>query len=184
MSDLTAVELAKLTLHKYALAMVLAIAPSMVFAGDVESNCRMSGGGELSMSNDIPAEDLALIYNPESYKAEFVPGEVLVGMRRDFLVPNDPKKLFQGLDIVEIKDIFRSARVARINAMKEMKKTGTLPPSDEYLLDENNLPPLPRTVYKIKLAPDTRESVIEAIEILKRNPCVAYAEPNYITYLP
>ncbi|MCL2644495.1 MAG: hypothetical protein FWD51_03450 [Betaproteobacteria bacterium] len=166
-----------LTLLKYALALVLATAPSMVFAGDVESHCRMSGGGELSMS-DIPAEDLALIYNPESYKAEFAPGEVIVGMRRGFVAPTNLAELFPGLNIVEIDDSLQQQRAARRNAMIEMKKAGTLPSSEEYLLDENNLP---LHAIRIKLAPRTRESVIEAIEILKRNPCVAYAQPNFIS---
>ena len=182
MSDLTGVDLAKLTLHKYALAMVLAIAPSVVFAGDVESNCHMSGGGELSMWNDLSAKELARIYNQETYKTEFVPGEVLVGMRHGFVAPANLAELFPGLLIVEIEDTFRSVRDGLINAKREMKKAGTLPPSEEYLLDENNFTPPTRTLYKIKLAPRTRESVIEAIEILKRNPCVAYAQPNYISY--
>jgi len=126
--------------------------------------------------SDIPAEDLALIYNPESYKAEFVPGEVLIGMKHGFVAPANLAELFLGLDIVEIEDIFKSVD-ARHRA--KMREAGILPLSDQ---GENNFTRPTRTLYKIKLASSTRESVIEAIKILKQNPCVAYAQPNYISY--
>jgi len=54
------------------------------------------------------------------------------------------------------------------------------PELDFVEIDDLFKSPSMRTVYKIKLSQRSRESVIEAIEILKQNPNVSYAEPNYI----
>ena len=110
-------------------------------------------------TSDLSPEELAQIYGPENYKSEFMLGEVLVSMNYGAPVPDNLADLFPELDIVEIYDIDRN-RIGRNDLSHDA-------------LD---------TVYKIKLPQETRESVIEAIEILKQNPNVAYAQPNYISY--
>jgi len=110
-------------------------------------------------TSDLTPERLASLYDPKNYEGEFELGAVLVGMNRGAPVPDNLADLFPELDIVEIYDIDRN-RIGRNDLSHDA-------------LD---------TVYKIKLPQETRESVIEAIEILKQNPNVAYAQPNYISY--
>ena len=94
-------------------------------------------------------------------------GEVIVGMELGFVLPSgtNPAALFPELNIASIEDIFQS-----------MIDSGIIenPPHD----------PNRRTVYHIRLTDRSRESVLSAIEVLRRNPDVAYAEPNYISNVP
>ncbi|MCL2807827.1 MAG: S8 family serine peptidase, partial [Coriobacteriia bacterium] len=106
------------------------------------------------------------IYNPENYKDDFVPGEVLVGMKPGVVTPQSSQSaeaLFPGLNVASIEDLYQTTRDAMPMVTKPQSPAQ---PS--------------RTVYLIELALETKESVLDAIEILKQNPNVAYAEPNYI----
>jgi subtilisin family serine protease len=108
-------------------------------------------------------EQLKEIYNTKNYGSEFVPGELLVGMKHDVVVPASAEMLFPELKIVSIENLYQPVE-------DSMPQSDTLP-----LINT-------RTVYLIKLAANTKESLLEAIKILQQNPSVAYAEPNYITY--
>jgi len=83
-------------------------------------------------------------------------GEIIVGLRADASVPisND---LFPELNIIEIEDL------SDINA-----------PVDTYNIQTAG------KVLLVTLATNDKEGVFEAIELLKENPNVEYAEPNHI----
>ena len=108
-------------------------------------------------------EQLKEIYNTDNYKNEFIPGELLVGIKHGVIAPESAEMLFPELKIESIENLYQS--------MEE-----PMPQSDIEMLPLVNT----RTVYLVKLALDTKESLFEAIKILQQNPSVAYAEPNYI----
>ncbi|MCL2808362.1 MAG: hypothetical protein FWD27_09500, partial [Coriobacteriia bacterium] len=138
----------------------------------IEENSQLSI--QSVQTSELTAAQLANIYNPENYKNDFAPGEVLVGMNSGFVSPQSSQgmlspqsagSLFPELNVTGIEDIYQSVREALPESAKPQSSSE---PS--------------RTVYLVELALDTKESVLDAIEILKQNPSVAYAEPNYISY--
>ena len=142
---------------------------------------------QLAQTSELTASQLATIYNPDNYHYDFVPGEVLVGMNSGFATPQSAQgargafnargalsaqsaeSLFPELNVASIEDLYQSARDA-------------LPMSPTMSANSFNSAQESRTVYLVELALDTKESVLDAIEVLKQNPNVAYAEPNYISY--
>ena len=141
----------------------------------VQTFARNLGGlGEISIEeingmNELTDVQLNEIYNPKNYENDFVPGEVLVGMKHDFVPNRSPETLFPELNIAEAENI----REKMLNSVPpELIKRGSQPDGEAR-----------RTVYLLKLNLETRGSVLDAIEVLKKNPDVAYAEPNYIAHL-
>lgn len=135
---------------------------------------------------ELTNEELAEIYNEDNYKNDFMPGEVLVGMKTTVAESQGVKAAFPELNVTEIEDSYETIMAA-------------LPKKDEAIFDsceskmtvlyreeitESALQALKslRAVYTLKLVSETKESVLEAIEILRKDPNVAYAEPNYISY--
>ena len=103
-----------------------------------------------------------------AHNQDFVPGMVLVGLYEPYL-GSSPEALFPELEIEEISDLF--GRV------------------DDLFIDipceyESTIECLRGTVFVITLVDKTNEAVLNAIEILERNPNVEYAEPNGIIPRP
>jgi len=119
-----------------------------------------------SSGEDSFYESEVEINNPD-----FVPGEVFVGFMEPYKGSFSNEE-FPGLDVVEITDFYLSAYEKFKEFYGEDKNQDAL----------NDLKNKAGTLYKLKLAEETKESVLNAIYILKQHPNVAYAEPNYITY--
>jgi len=106
----------------------------------------------------------------DHYEQDYELGYVLVGFKEPYkgFFSNEE---FPGLDVVETRDLKLSLYESFIS----------LPYVDELNQDVlNNLKNRAGIDYIIKLAKNTKESVLEAIHILEQHPNVAYAIPNYI----
>lgn len=110
--------------------------------------------------NEIGQAELTKIYDSNNYKNDFVAGEVIIGLKGSDAIStlSIDKALFPGVDIIEI------ANISNVNTL-----FGTADTSDSR-----------RQIMKLKLASCSKQNVVNAISILKDNPNVAYAEPNYI----
>jgi len=122
--------------------------------------------------------ELAQFYDPKNYENEFVPGEVIVGMKYGVAPTRNPMALFPELDIASIVDANQSVRDAFDMVYAKASQDSKKSLESSRAAWEASL----RTEYLIKLPLDTKESVLDAIEVLKRNPDVAYVQPNYISY--
>ena len=112
--------------------------------------------------------ELAEIYNEENYKKDFNLNQVSVGMNYSASESLGRIQAFPGLEIVSVENMYESVIAA-------------LPVKFDYEILET-LDKV-RAVFIITLASESREGVLNAIQILKNNPDVAYAQPNYIGYL-
>ena len=145
--------------------------------------------GEASL-HELSIAELARIYDPRNYENEFMPGEIVVGLKSKSL-RTTPMMLFSELNIASIEDLYEPL-VDIFDSSRELTSESLMVDFDgeqlEYLranVDTQRLDRLRQkagTVYVITLSSQTRESVLDAIELLKNNPSVAYAEPNYISY--
>lgn len=106
--------------------------------------------GSLSSTSDLSSKELALIYDEKNYEGEFVPGEVLIGL-------NDSSDATEDTLENELE-----ADVSIENA--------------ELLLKNVDVE---QDVYLLTLESETEDAVLDAIEELKYDPNIAYAEPNY-----
>jgi len=151
------------------------------------------------MENDTTHNNPNGFVENDPKNCDFMPGEVIVGLK-----PRNsrsrPKELFPELNIAEVKDLYEplvalfdssyeydpSYEVANKKSLERVSK-GKKENLDALRrrVRKNKLDRLrkmARTVYIIKLSSESKESVLNAIEILKNNPLVAYAQPNYICY--
>jgi len=111
---------------------------------------------------ELGQKELEWIYNPKNYEQDFMPGEVLIGLKEPYK-GESPESLFPELEIAAMEDLY-------------------LPVIDALYTDRSKAKTASRigTAFIIKLPGEARESVLNAIEVLKRNPRVKYAQPNYI----
>jgi subtilisin family serine protease len=117
---------------------------------------------------EIEEAELERIYNTDRYEWEFVPGEVIVGMKYNVKRSMSITPSFIGVRTTEI--INSRALLILQSPLEEVNETAL-----NALLHS-------RAIYSLKLETETRESVLDAIEILKKDLRVAFAEPNYIGY--
>ena len=95
------------------------------------------------------------------------PGQVIVKLKTPYL-GETPEELFPELDIAEIKDLYAPI----------YENAKNLPQVDPEKLEE--LRKDIGTMYLVKLTEETKESVLDAIELLKSNSYVKYASANAI----
>jgi len=100
---------------------------------------------------------------------EFVPGEVLVGMKPGIKKKSASKDMFPDLRVVKVEDIGESVRKAL--------------PEERISKSSDEISDAIGAVYLVQLDMSQGEDVQSAIEKLKKNPDVEYAEPNYISRL-
>jgi hypothetical protein len=111
---------------------------------------------------------MEVMYDKSNYEREFVPGELIVGMRFSVAEPiKDARDLFPELEIAKIEDLHKSV----MDVIPEDVKAAHPEKPEEI-----------RMLYVVTLASETRESVLDAIESLKGNPLVSHAYPNYISH--
>lgn len=106
---------------------------------------------------DFTEEQIAQYYDPANYESSFVPGEVLVTLKSSVTQTSNYEQLFPELEtesIVFPDPVKRAYDKGRVN--------------NQYLT--------------ITLAVKTRQSVLDAIYLLKENPNVLVATPNYLAY--
>ena len=123
----------------------------------------------------LSREELALVYDPKNYENDFVLGEVIVGLNARN-TRADVRALFPELKIAGIEDLYAPyvsyIETSDIRTRERLADNG----SEERL---SNLREKVGTVYIITLPDKTRDSVLNAINLLRSNPYVAYAEPSY-----
>ena len=103
----------------------------------------------------MPAVRTDLIYSPENYEHQFVPGRVIVGFVEGERSLADPT-------VAEAAGV----TVLRELAVARSPRTGLRAHTGRRLF-----------LYSVK--DETRRSVIDAVEALGRDPNVAFAEPDY-----
>ncbi|MCL2049365.1 MAG: S8 family serine peptidase [Defluviitaleaceae bacterium] len=155
------------------LTVILTIGILDVFAGTAKTDVAEKN----AVTPQLSQKDLDRIYDPRNYENEFMPGEVIVGLKARNM-RSEPRALFSGLDIAEIEDLYEPL-VAPFEPSGGATREMVASVNKERL---SALREQVGTVYVITLSSKTRGSVLEAIEVLKKNPYVSYAEPNYISY--
>jgi len=86
-----------------------------------------------------------------NYEYDFVTGKVIVALNKDCTYPDS---IFIGIDIEKIEILYH----------------------DENATDIENI----GVMLLVYLKPQTKQAVISAIEKLEANPCVVFAEPDYL----
>jgi hypothetical protein len=117
----------------------------------------MLSGTVVLAVEDFTEEQIADYYDPIHYNNSFIPGEISVTLKSSVTQTSGYELLFPELEtesIVFPDSVKRAYEKGRIN--------------NQYLL----------VTLKVK----TRQSVIDAIELLKVNPNVLVATPNYGSY--
>ncbi len=127
-----------------------------------------SGGKELSKAK------LSKIYNPENYERDFEPGQVIVELNTEMpdletsdgrvLSSSLPNGKFLGVEVDEAENFTVDVRSmpTKANSAINLK---TISEEKEFVLT---------------LADNSKQGVIDAINVLKENPKVKYAQPNYL----
>jgi len=115
-------------------------------------------GASEADNSHLSAEETELIYDTDNYEYEYTPGQIIVGMKKTDEKVRASADVFSGINVTSVKSL-----------------TGTKGLAVQSAGGENTL----REILLVELASDTADGVLEAIEILKDHPQVAYAEPNY-----
>ena len=131
----------------------------------------------------------------KKHENAFMLGEVVVGLKSRCM-KTKPSELFPELEIAEIEDLYEplvalfdvtykydpSYEIANKKSVEKCKNAECERLRKRVKKDKlDRLKKKSRTVYIVRLSCKSEESVLEAIELLKKNPLVAYAEPNYIS---
>ncbi len=98
----------------------------------------------------------------------FERGIVMIGFHEPYWAPLE--ELFPELDIVEVRDSYRK--------IYDVYRKSSYATDDEKNLYRDNL----RTIFQVKLTQETRESVLEAIDVIMESPLVKYAVLDHRTY--
>ena len=127
--------------------------------------------------------ELSRVYNENNYENDFMPGEVIVGMKSTIAENQSISNITKNLNVTEVRDCYgKTIKInGNVDEVDRLKNS-----SYELRLKESTSPEIRRNIensratYTLKLSSNTKESVLEAIEMLKKEDSVAYAEPNYI----
>jgi len=116
----------------------------------------------------INDNDIKRLWN-KYHENEFELGVILIGLNEKY-TGSSPEKLLPELKIKTMVDINEQM----YNSMKDLSHINK--EALEHIREQIG------TVYMVYLIPQTREAVLEAIELLAHNSYIRYAEPNYIGY--
>jgi len=106
----------------------------------------------------IPELNTALIYNTANYENPFVPGQVIVGLKENETQLSSTALLAR-IGVTEMQEL----AIAKNPLTKQLAYTG-------------------RKLLLLHLNSDAKDAVLAAIDALRNDPAVAYAEPNYIVH--
>jgi subtilisin family serine protease len=110
-----------------------------------------------TVQNPLPAINASLIYSNENLNKPFANGRVIVGMNNGFTSATITATQFANVAIKSVRELGKAKN----------PKTG---------LQINN----DRRVFLLNLQDESREGVLNAINAIRRDPAVAYVEPDYI----
>ena len=123
--------------------------------------------------------DLDLVYSEENYQNDYAPNTVLVGLRR----PSGRRaaaaaNMFEGVNVASAESLMTFADENEgITPFSANGADVDTEPSKGAFVEEQT------GVYEIVKLNLAGQDVLDAIEILKENPQVVYAEPDYL-YTP
>ncbi len=123
--------------------------------------------------------DLDLVYSEENYQNDYAPNTVLVGLRR----PSGRRaaaaaNMFEGVNVASTESLMTFADENEgITPFSANGADADTEPSKGAFVEEQT------GVYEIVKLNLAGQDVLDAIEILKENPQVVYAEPDYL-YTP
>ena len=123
--------------------------------------------------------DLDLVYSEENYQNDYAPNTVLVGLRR----PSGRRaaaaaNMFEGINVASAESLMTFADENEgITPLSANGADVDTEPSKGAFVEEQT------GVYEIVKLNLAGQDVLDAIEILKENPQVVYAEPDYL-YTP
>ena len=123
--------------------------------------------------------DLDLVYSEENYQNDYAPNTVLVGLRR----PSGRRavaaaNIFEGVNVASTESLMTFADENEgITPLSANGADVDTEPSKGAFVEEQT------GVYEIVKLNLAGQDVLDAIEILKENPQVVYAEPDYL-YTP
>lgn len=117
---------------------------------------KASTNTSVSETSDI---DEDLIYSKENYKNDFELNKVIVSVFNNKNLSTDSS--WEGICVKEVKPLIN----AKING-------------DSFVCEDSS----ETSLYELTLSNASRKTVLDAINTLKQNPNVEYAEPNYIAH--
>ena len=123
--------------------------------------------------------DLDLVYSEENYQNDYAPNTVLVGLRK----PSGRRaaaaaNMFEGVNVASTESLMTFADENEgITPFSANVEEDASEPSKGAFVEEQT------GVYEIVKLNLAGQDVLDAIEILKENPQVVYAEPDYL-YTP
>lgn len=137
---------------------------------------------EPASHSDTDPEELALIYDEKNYEHDFEPGKVLVTLNQDVSLVSEADRLTDESikSLYDISDELLETVVRKL--IPDVQFEGVKNMSKLNVDDMRGLEPVERDriILILTLESNTKQSVIEAIDTLKRNHNVAYSAPNYI----
>ena len=133
--------------------------------------------------------DLTMVYDESNYEYEFAPGRVIVALTQAFtssysleaesaknneVIAGTDHKIAE--DIRHIRSIFGGIEINNAQVLVPSRNSGQMSDGTSRNDDIGD-------VLLVHLNDQQKQTVIDAINILKENPNVIYAEPDYAIYL-
>ncbi len=139
---------------------VLLVLSLFLIGFTLSANVQSKGAAD-NNENHLTPEKLEKIYHPKNYQNDFEPGVVIVELKSAVTTQKAPSSKFLGIDVKKTEEL---AAASKSEIQKAEKNSTEVKGTELVLTLENN----------------TRQGVLDAIDILKENPDVKYAQPNYI----
>ncbi len=127
----------------------------------ISDNIQAGNTADNKDDKKITPKKLEKIYHPDNYKNDFEPGTVIVKLKSAVTTRRAPSSSFLGIDVKKAEEL----AVANKAEPQKIEKNSDSVRGTELILT---------------LERDTKQAVLDAIDILKENPDVAYAQPNYL----
>jgi subtilisin family serine protease len=131
----------------------------------------------VSLTNFSTGQDYIKL-DPQSQQIDYVPGQILVKFKDDVIISSETAEKFAKVNIASIDEIFQEFKIYKVTKLFRGAKRLLKPKTLKSFSGETFLQPNLHNIYKLELKDPNQ--MFEAIERLKKDQNVEYAEPNYI----
>jgi hypothetical protein len=131
----------------------------------------------VSLTNFSVGQDYIKL-DPQSQQIDYVPGQILVKFKDDVIISAETAEKFAKVNIASIDEIFQEFKIYKVTKLFRGAKRLLKPKTLKSFSGETFLQPNLHNIYKLELKDPSQ--MFEAIERLKKDQNVEYAEPNYI----
>jgi len=127
-------------------------------------------------TNNTPTDAVKL--DPKGQKFDFVPGVILVKLNDDAVVGLSKKNGYSAIGISSVDAVLQKYKVTSTEKLFPNAERSLQKQIFKFYNGQTFERPNLHNIYKLKIAND--QELFQAIDELKQNPNVVYAEPNYI----